>query len=182
MKGARPRVLIWVVAALAAVAVLAFTLPGSRTNTIAPRAPEQRPPLLLLTSLPLLFSEDFSLQGGSPALAALQTRYRVVPISVTDPAELGRRVVPEEERLDAPDERGPKTAQLGGYEVLTVSPGTLHGACAISADRLVAHCRIGKGRETVIADADVLDTPHLGGRATHNLDGLLAELARLERG
>jgi hypothetical protein len=47
--------------------------------------------LLLLTSLPLLFSEDFSLHGGgSPALAKLQTRYRVVPISVASPAELGK--------------------------------------------------------------------------------------------
>ena len=47
--------------------------------------------LLLLTSLPLMFGEDFSLQdSGSPALDALETRYRVVPISVTDPAELAK--------------------------------------------------------------------------------------------
>ncbi len=51
--------------------------------------PSERPVLLLLTSLPLSFGEDFSLQEiGSPALRALETRYRVVPISVTDPSEL----------------------------------------------------------------------------------------------
>ena len=56
-----------------------------------PPAPEKRPPLLLLTSLPLVFSEDFSLEGGgSDALKALETRYRVVPISVTDGADLAK--------------------------------------------------------------------------------------------
>ena len=34
---------------------------------------------------------------------------------------------------------------------------------------------------TVVADADLLDTQDLGARAAHNLDGLLVELARLER-
>jgi hypothetical protein len=54
-------------------------------------APVQRPKLLLLTSLPLLFNEQFGLSGsGSPALKALQSRYEVVPISVADGAELAR--------------------------------------------------------------------------------------------
>ena len=56
-----------------------------------PRQPGERPTLLLLTSLPLVFGEEFSLQQeGSPALEALETRYRVVPISVTDPNELAK--------------------------------------------------------------------------------------------
>jgi len=84
-------------------------------------------------------------------------------------------------RLDAPDERGVKVGKLGGYDVLTVSPGSLFGGCSISADRLVAHCPDGKGVATVVADADLLDTQDLGARAAHNLDGLLVELARLER-
>ena len=51
----------------------------------------RRPTLLLLTSLPLVFGEQFSIKGGgSPALKALETRYRVVPISVADQAELAR--------------------------------------------------------------------------------------------
>src|SRR5438067_6056727 len=202
MSGARLRVLIWLAAAFAVAAVLVGSLHLNRTDVIAPRAASQRPPLLLLTSLPLMFGEDFSLQGGgSPALATLQTRYRVVPISVTDPADLGKgRLLlmahplaqPAEDlialdewvrrggrvilladpmlewpssrplgdplrpppmfmdtgllghwglRLDAPAQRGLQPRKLGGYDVLTASPGTLHGGCDIAADRLVAHCR-----------------------------------------
>jgi hypothetical protein len=196
---------------------------------------------LLLTSLPLVFGEDFSIQdAGSPALKALNTRYRVIPISVADPAELakGRLLVmahplaqPAEDlvaldrwvqrggrvllladpmlewpskrplgdplrpppmfmdtgllrhwglRLDAPDKRGPAIRKLGGFDVLTVSPGLLFGGCSISGDRLVAHCRIGRGEATIIADADLLDAAGLGSKASHNLDGLLEELASLE--
>jgi len=197
--------------------------------------------LLLLTSLPLVFGEDFSLQSsGSAALEALETRYTVVPISVTGPTELARgRLLlmaqplaqPAEDlvaldawvrrggrlllladpmlewpserplgdplrpppmfadtgllghwglRLDAPDARGPKREQLAGFEVLTVSPGRLFGRCRISGDRLVAHCSVGRGQATVVADADLIDTAALGAGASHNLDALLAELARLE--
>ena len=83
-------------------------------------------------------------------------------------------------RLDAPDNRGPSWRKLGGVEVLTVSPGNLAGGCAITADALVAHCRIGKGEATVVADADFLNVEALGSGATRNLDGLLQELARLD--
>ena len=55
------------------------------------RSEGAKPTLLLLTSLPLVFGENFSLQGGgSPALRQLETRYRVHPISVTAPAELAK--------------------------------------------------------------------------------------------
>jgi hypothetical protein len=68
-------------AVLCAALVTAYALVG--------RGRAERPRLLLLTSLPLVFGEQFSIEStGSPALDALQTRYRVVPISVTDPAEL----------------------------------------------------------------------------------------------
>jgi hypothetical protein len=238
MTKARRRALGLVVAALIA-ALLAFAL-AQRSAQPSARPAAKRPVLLLLTSLPLVFGEDFSLQGGgSPALAALRTRYRVVPISVTDPAEIARgRLLlmvqplaePAEDlvaldgwvrrggrlllladpllewpskrplgdrlrppamfmdtgllahwglRLDAPDERGPTLRKLGGYSVLTVSPGALIGGCAISSDRLVARCRIGNGRATIIADADFLDADRLGASAGHNLDALLAELAAL---
>lgn len=231
-----PRALA-IIIAVAALAATAFAL-----ATIHRGAPQrQRPTLLLLTSLPLMFNEDFSLQGGgSEALAALRARFWVVPISVTDPRELskgrllllaqpiaqtaenlvtldawvrsGGRVLlladpmlewPSERplgdplrpppmfmdtgllahwglRLDAPDERGPEERQLGSYKVLTVSPGALRGTCAISVDRLVAHCRVGKGYATVVADADLLDVQALGSAAQHNLDGLTEELANLE--
>ena len=236
MTRARGGVIIVVFAALIAAAAFALT----RSREEPPTRP--KPTLLLLTSLPLVFGEQFSLQGGgSPALMALQSRYRVVPISVTSPADLskgrlllmahasaqaaenlvalddwvrgGGRVLlladpmlewPSSRplgdplrpapmftdtgllqhwglRLDAPDKRGPAMRLLGGYEVLTASPGALSGKCAISPDRLVARCAIGKGRATIVADADLLDTPDLGSGSEHNLDGMLSELASLQR-
>lgn len=242
MTRARPRALWVVLAAVLAAAAVALVIARERQRPLPPRPAAERPTLLLLTSLPLVFGEDFSIQGArSPALKALQGRYEVVPISVTDGAELakgrlllmaqpiaqtpenlvvldswvrlGGRVLlladPMLEwpsklplgdplrpppmfadtgllahwglRLDAPDRRGPKSEKLGGYAIEAASPGLLFGGCEISADRLVAHCRIGKGRATIVADADLLNVDQLGPGAKHNIDGLLAELALLER-
>jgi hypothetical protein len=83
-------------------------------------------------------------------------------------------------RLDAPEERGAVRKELGGFDVITASPGRLFGKCEISEDRMVARCTLGKGRATIVADADILDMPHLGAGAGHNFDAVLAELARLE--
>ena len=235
MMRARSRVLLVIIAAML-VAAGALSLGRNRPEP----PPSERPKLLLLTSLPLVFGEQLSIEtAGSPALKALQSRYRVVPISVTDPAELakgrlllmahplaqpaedlvaldqwvrrGGRVLlladpmldwPSERalgdplrpppmfmdtgllghwglRLDAPDARSVQPRKLGGKDILTSSPGSLQGRCAISADRLVARCRIGKGRATVVADADLLDIDRLGSGGKRNLDGLLAELASL---
>ena len=241
MIGARTRALLIILALLIGAAIAVAVL-GREHRGLKPRAPAERPKLLLLTSLPLMFGEQFSLQGGgSPALAALETRYRVVPISVTGPADLaeGRLLLmahpaaqPAEDlvalddwvsrgghlllladpmlewpssrplgdplrpppmfmdtgllshwglRLDAPDERGPALRKLGGYDIEAVSPGRLVGGCEIASDAVVARCRIGKGHAIVVADADFLDTARLGKPAKHNLDGLLGELAGLER-
>ena len=84
-------------------------------------------------------------------------------------------------RLDAPDERGPKRGRLGGYDILTVSPGRCRAAAksaAIGSSRIAGW---GKGRATIVADADFLNVEGLGGPARHNLDALLGELALLER-
>jgi hypothetical protein len=70
---------------------------------------------------------------------------------------------------------------IAGREVVTASPGSLKGGCAISKDGLVARCRIGAGKATIIADADFLNVERFGDSARENLDGLLAELAELER-
>lgn len=237
MIRAHARVLL--IAAVVLLAAGAFAVSWSRKDEASP---PQRPTLLLLTSLPLVFGEEFSIEAaGSPALKALQSRYRVVPISVTDPRELakgrlllmahplaqpaedlvalddwvrrGGRVLlladpmldwPSERplgdplrpppmfmdtgllghwglRLNAPDKRGPQARQLAGEDIMTSSPGSLQGSCTIAADRLVARCRIGRGRATVVADADLLDTDRLGPDASRNLDALLAELAILAR-
>jgi hypothetical protein len=238
MTAARLRALVFIAVVIVAVGALAIA--GVRRT--GPRSPPQRPTLLLLTSLPLLFNEDFSLQGGgSPAVKKLQEHYRVLPISVTDAPELakgrlllmahplaqtaenlvtldqwvrnGGRVLlladpllewPSKRplgdplrpppmfmdtgllahwglQLDAPDARGAQRRQLGGYEVLTLSPGALRGDCAISSDRLVARCRVGKGCATIVADADLLNAGALGPAANRNLDGIIAELARLDQ-
>ena len=241
MIGARVRALAIILALLVGAAI-AIAVLGREHRGLPPRAASDRPSLLLLTSLPLVFGEEFSLKGGgSAALAALETRYRVVPISVTGPADLARgrlllmahpAAQPAEDlvalddwvrrggrlllladpmlewpssrplgdplrpppmfgdtgllahwglRLDAPDERGPAFRKLGGYDVEAVSPGRLVGSCEIALDAAVARCRIGKGRAIVVADADFLDAARLGKPAKHNLEGLLGELAGLER-
>ena len=56
---------------------------------LAMRAAADRPTLALLTSLPLVFGEQFSLaSGGSPALTRIEQRYHVQPIGVADAASL----------------------------------------------------------------------------------------------
>ena len=241
MSRARRRALVFAATAMILGALIAAALLNRGPAPLPARPPAQRPVLLLLTSLPLLFNEDFSLSGGgSAAVERLQTRYKIVPISVTDAAELGKGGLllmahplaqPAEDlvaldewvrrggrvllfadpmlewpskrqlgdplrpppmfmdtgllahwglRLDAPDERGPAVRRLDGFDVLTSSPGELAGTCDISSDRLVARCRIGKGKATVIADADLLNARELGRGAAHNLDAVIAELANLE--
>jgi len=242
MTRARLRALAALLVSIALGVAIAFAVVSQAPKPSPARPPAERPQLLLLTSLPLVFGEQFSLQGGgSPALEALQSRYRVLPISTADGSELARGrlllmaqpptqtaenlVVLDQWvrrggrlllfadpmlewpsslplgdplrpptmfmdtgllahwglRLDAPDERGPKQQRLGDYQVATVSPGALVGGCAISRDRLVAHCRVGQGRVTIVADADLLDVDRLGRSSDHNLDAMLSELSSLER-
>ncbi|MFL6737201.1 MAG: hypothetical protein ACJ8F4_09130 [Sphingomonas sp.] len=242
MSRARRRALVFAgLAALLAASVALALSKSHRPARLPVRQGKDRPALLILTSLPLVFGEDFSVERtGSPALRALQARYSVVSISVTDPAELARgRLLlmaqplaqPAEDlvaldawvrrggrlllfadpllewpsrrplgdalrpplmfmdtgllahwglRLDGPDEHGEQSRELAGLKILTVSPGRLSGTCRVSSDRLVAHCSIGEGRVTVVADADLLDAGRLGPGAKNNLDGLLGELALLE--
>ena len=240
MTRARWRALAVLAAILVAVAALAMATRASGPPPLPTRS--ERPALLLLTSLPLVFGEQFALEGGgSPALTALERRYRVVPVSTAAAAELGQarlllmaqppaqapedlvaldrwvraggRVLlladpaldwPSERplgdalrplpmfmdtgllghwgvRLDTPEERGPATRKLAGRTVATSSPGSLHGGCAISPDRLTANCRLGKGRATIIADVDLIDGSGRGQAAGQNLDAMLAALADLER-
>jgi hypothetical protein len=236
MTRARGGALVGILVLLIGAAVLARSI-----HRVYPPKPVNKPVLLLLTSLPLVFNEDFSIEGGgSPAFTALRAHYRVVPISTTGAADLAKgkllfmahplaqtaeNLVELDEwvrrggkvllladpmlewpskrplgdplrppamfadtgllghwglRLDAPEQRGPKEAKLGGYQIMTATPGTLTGkGCTFSADRLVAHCRIGRGRATIVADADLLDPQDLGNGAENNLDAILSELSEL---
>jgi hypothetical protein len=64
---------------------------------------------------------------------------------------------------------------------LLASPGRLEGRCSIEADGLVARCSLGKGRATIIADADFLDDRGVEGASTaDNLNWLASELATVE--
>lgn len=222
-------------------AIAAGALLRARTAELPARPAADRPELLLLTSLPIMFPETLTLQtGASPALEALQQRYQVVPISLADPKSLGSHRLllmaqPQAQpgevlvgldqwvrgggrvllladpalewpsgkalgdptrppfafpdtgllghwglRLDAPDALGPASERIGGRKLSTAAPGELvatGGQCAVEA-RLVARCRIGKGRATVIADADLLDSRRFG---RGNLGLVVAELDSLER-
>lgn len=238
MIGARRRALLPGFLALLVVALLIVATGREREAGSPPGG--NRPSLLLLTSLPIVFNEGFSLVGGgSPVLKRLSSSYRVVPISVTSPAELARgnlllmahassqtsenlvaldrwvrqggrvliladpllewpskrplgdRLRPSPMFMDtgllahwglklvAPDKRGAEVRTLGSYRVITISSGYLEGACKIGSGALDADCRIGKGGAIIIADADFLNTPALGDAASHNLDALMEELARL---
>lgn len=204
-------------------------------------ARNQRPPLLLLTSLPIAFGESFSIEAtGSPVLEALEQRYEVRPIAtasaealqgaklllmaqpLAQPAEdlvaldrwvrSGGRVLlladPLLEwrdsrplgdptrpppmftdtgllghwglRLDAPEQRGERGTDVGGQSISALSPGALQGSCELSADRIVAKCRVGKGVALIVADADFLDWSR-GDQGESGLRALVAALDALER-
>lgn len=205
---------------VAALAAWSIAGPGEK---LGPRAPADRPTLVLLTSLPLVFGESFGLDGGgSPALNWLEDRYNVLPIGIADAASLkdrklllmahpraqpaevlveldqwvrngGHVLLLADPKLDWPSERPlgdklrppPAFADTGllmhwGLELEApplnseVTAGTLSGnKCRIEDDGLVAHCAIGRGQATVIADADFLNSDG-------KLDLLGDELARLE--
>ncbi|MGE5562538.1 MAG: DUF4350 domain-containing protein [Bacillota bacterium] len=90
IPGRRAALLFLLAAILVAIGGFALSRSGS-PQPLPARAENERPKLLLLTSLPLVFGEGFSLHdNGSAALKALETRYRVVPISVAEPAELAK--------------------------------------------------------------------------------------------
>ena len=90
MRRTSARILAIGSASLIVAAVAALALGGrDRDAVIAPRVEAQRPALMLLTTLPLIFPEDFTLSGGgSKALRAIETRYRVIPVATTDSASL----------------------------------------------------------------------------------------------
>lgn len=232
---------------LGLTAVAAVTIAGSEGDRtpLPARSEVDKPTLMLLTSLPLVFGEGFSLEGGgSPALTALEQRYRVVAISVTDASSLaqgglllmahpraqpgealvaldrwvrrGGKVVlladpaldwPSERplgdplrpppmfadtgllrhwgvTLTAPDERGPVASGGGHDPIVYSSPGRLVSIdrnCQLSRSGIVADCAIGRGRATIIADADFLNVADLGGPMDGNLPALMAALEALAR-
>jgi hypothetical protein len=85
-------------------------------------------------------------------------------------------------RLDGPEGPGPAERTVGGRTIRLSSPGRLSGSCESAGEGLVARCAVGKGKATIIADADLLQPPGASpAEIESNLQFLLAELARLER-
>jgi hypothetical protein len=106
-------------------ALAALMLASCREGTPA-KAPDQaKPELFLLTPLPILWSESFGLdQPGSPALKALEDRYRVTPVDLPSQVPSGAlllaaqpRALPAEElvKLD-------KWLRRGGRLLLLADP------------------------------------------------------------
>lgn len=115
-----------------------------------------------------------------PSERALGDRLRP-PISFADTGLLGHWGL----RLDAPDRRGLRSVGDGGPALDMLSPGTLvqvGGACMIEPGAIVAHCRIGRGRATIVADVDFLNVAAVEavvGRDTDNLAMLERQLSQL---
>ena len=85
MTAARRRALVVILIVVVAGGLLATTL--RQRSAAQPGKPE----LLLLTSLPLVFGDDFDVRKqGSPVLATLSQRFRVRPISTSSREELAR--------------------------------------------------------------------------------------------
>lgn len=87
-------------------------------------------------------------------------------------------------RLSGPQPEGPATVGNDELSVLASSPGKLESRiCAIAGQGFVARCTIGRGKATIIADADFLNVDRPGaldGPTKHNLDLLVDELVKLE--
>jgi hypothetical protein len=226
-----------IVALIAAIGII-FALigrgPGWKPD------PSSRPRLLLLTSLPIVFPEGFTLKGSkSPVLEKLEESFRVYPISIADRASLrgsklllmvqpqaqpaavlveldqwvrgGGHVLlladpalewPSERpfgdplrpplaypdtgllahwglRLYAPARLGPKSVKAGEGDIRTTAPGEMAATsadCTVEEGGFKAHCKIGRGEATVIADADFIDSERFG---DSGLDLLAGELERL---
>lgn len=87
------RATLGAIAGLLAIAAAAAWSVTQAEPDMGPRDQSEKPALLLLTSLPLLFGESFGLEGGSPALTRLEQRYIVQPIGVADAASLKGRLL-----------------------------------------------------------------------------------------
>jgi hypothetical protein len=138
----------------------------------------------------VLILADPALQWGS--LYALGDRRRPLFTSMLSPlfTYWGIELV-----LPMTDEKPVAVRSIGSFQIRTPTPGEWlpkdssgKAPCVITAQNLLADCRIGKGRALLVADADLLDTAHwegqgvrmiTGGDEFANLDWISALLAKL---
>lgn len=91
MRRISARVLVSLSAALLVLGAAGWAIVGRDRGSLPPRDDIEKRQLLLLTTLPLVFPEEFSLQGGgSKAFSALETRYKVQLIGTTDAQSLSQ--------------------------------------------------------------------------------------------
>lgn len=121
----------------------------------------------LLSPEELVILDDWISGGGraliftDPALSwpsnlPMGDRRRPPPIGLLDPLLAHWGLVLD----DAAPEQGIVRARLEGMAVALARPGrwsSSRPSCNITDDRLVAECRVGKGRALLVADADLLD-------------------------
>lgn len=89
MKHHRAAAVAAVLLIVAAVGIAGSLLRPRAAPVPGPRPQSARPPLMVLTTLPILFPERFALNApASPVLKALEPRYRSIAISVADAGEL----------------------------------------------------------------------------------------------
>lgn len=87
-------------------------------------------------------------------------------------------------QLEGPVAEGPVVEKIGDLSLVAISPGRLAMSgpdCRTDGDGFVARCAIGKGKVTVIADADFVNVAALDSEAGQNLALVRSELDRLAR-
>ena len=235
----------WAAVTVSAAALLLWIVGAQAAEHLVVRLPaaeKARPTLLLLSSLPLLFGEDFALTERAPTTVRLAKRYEIRAIALADaPSLAGQRLLlmahPRAQtaealvdldawvrrggrlllladpaldwasrrplgdrlrppptfadtgllvhwgiRLAKPPRRGVVVEKSNGRNVTLSSAGELTAPrCVVGLSRSMAQCRIGRGKVTVIADADLLDPGLPPAAAAANSAFLLDELARLDR-
>jgi hypothetical protein len=80
--------------------------------------------------------------------------------------------------LPMADEKPVAIRRIGPYNIRTQTPGewlpkagNSNPRCAISAQGMLADCRVGKGRALLVADADMLDTRYWEGQGMRMITG-----------
>lgn len=160
---------------LAVTAIIAALLARSNSAAAPGESAREKPELLLLSALPIVFPEELTLESaGSPALSALERRYRVRPISTAHAGNL------EGQRLLLMAQPQAQTAEAlvdldnwvrGGGRVLLLADPTLQWASELP---------LGDVRRPPFAFADTgllrrwglrLDGPEELGPATVDADG-----------
>ena len=121
----------------------------------------------------VLILADPALQWGS--LYPLGDRRRPLFTSMLSPlfTHWGIELV-----LPMSDEKPVAVRNIGNFQIRTPTPGEWlpkaskdNAPCVITAQNLLADCRIGKGRALLVADADLLDTAHWEGRGVRMITG-----------